>query len=181
MGHELIVITNVVLGLVIMGGEDEKHAFITMVEFFSPNHWRHINAEMRLVEQELVLPCSVVNFHTAGAVEADQQLLAFAMRVLSPTGVMRHAIGGEVTARHKGEGSAKFPHTQISARGILNPLQLVKPDAAPRAPHIGFAISLTVDDFRAHNMFESSAIMGGRISWAITVRTSDCGFPASVM
>src|SRR2546425_4362948 len=81
----------------------------------SPRHRRQINAKIRGVKCNFHTAGSIVGHHGAMTTNADQELMAFMMRMLSPQFLAGHAEDQEISKWLERNLSFKFPSDEVSS------------------------------------------------------------------
>lgn len=87
---ELIVVANVVLRIVGMRCQHHQHGVGRKPMLDCPDHRRHVQAEIRTIEKKLGALSSIIHNYGAASAYADEELMAFAMGMLSPNLLTGH-------------------------------------------------------------------------------------------
>jgi len=87
-----------------MGGEHEQNGIRVVAVLTGPHQRRDVDTERWMVEHDLGAVFAIVHRHRYAARDADEELIALAVSVLTAHLAARHVMDEKPASRHEGHG-----------------------------------------------------------------------------
>ena len=105
-----------ILGLVGAGGENQQDSVRTITILRAPDHFRHEHPHIGPVERYFTTGLAVIQQHAAGAMQADQELLALLVRVFAAQFHRGHIEHDKISCGRERHLGRDFPYGQGTPR-----------------------------------------------------------------